>query len=282
MPLNLQDLEQKLKDSGALPYLLSGGAGALAGGYLASRVKNRGEGKLARLGRILATGALSGGATAGAHKLLNYSVEESANALPINDVSPEQDLVSGKGTRLTAAGLTAAGIAGSTHRNDSKAWSEISKANEDVWGPYTSAGNFRENKRQILGAYADAKGNNVYKSMLDDATATGKLSPEARAILDNKLKALGINSSSHTFKALDPFRSRFLEKGDALSHGVLRGEKALMGARNAVLPVVTKLTGRSLPSMIGRGALLGAAMMYPEIAEGVKNMTLGTDDQKPV
>lgn len=59
-----------------LPYLISGGGGALAGALATGRRKERsGESRLGYLGRILKNSLLAGGVAGGSHYLLNKGVE---------------------------------------------------------------------------------------------------------------------------------------------------------------------------------------------------------------
>lgn len=68
----LGSVRDTVTDPKVLPYLLSGGAGAAAGGFLTSRTPERpGEDRGSRRKRILRNAALLGAGTAGAHKLIN-------------------------------------------------------------------------------------------------------------------------------------------------------------------------------------------------------------------
>lgn len=77
-PENVENFKGKAGDtlSAALPYLLSGGAGALAGGLLTQRQReDEGESRGEYLRRVLRNAALTGGLASGGHLLLNKGVE---------------------------------------------------------------------------------------------------------------------------------------------------------------------------------------------------------------
>lgn len=280
----LQDVEQKIKDSGALPYLLSGGVGALAGGGLAASVSRKGESKLGRLGRILGTGALSGLATGGAHKLLDYGIDQASNALPKEDVSPEQNLISGPGTRAVGGALAGTAMAGKAHMDDKRMWREISAQNPSLFGGgekgFSSYSRFSQAKDGILGQAAKAPGasNNSYRDVLDSHAFASK---GDRKILEEQLRALGIDATSTRFKALDPLRGHALNNAGAtgkLADFVLRNEGKLMSARNKIVPALTKVTGRTPLGVLGRVGGIGAATMYPELLEGAANRVAGSSE----
>lgn len=279
MQLNLNDIEQKLRDSGALPYLLSGGVGALAGGVMAGRVKRRGEGKLARLGRILATAGLAGGMTAGAHKLINYGVSQAENALPKDDVSPEQQMVTGSTPRAIAGAVTAAGIAGMTHRSDQKVWKHLSaKPDAAPFGAYVDDKNFRAMRSERLNRAANKGGvaGNAYRRVLNEKQRKGEMTGADRAVSHAYLKSLGIDSSSHRYRFLDPLADA-AEKvlpehmASRVRKGLAQGQGHMMNARNSVFPTVSKLTGRSLPSALRRAGIVGTSVLYPEILSAAKD-----------
>ena len=65
-----------------VPYLMSGGVGALAGGAMTGRRrKDSGEGRLGYLARILRNALITGGLAGGAHALLNKGVEKTVGNL---------------------------------------------------------------------------------------------------------------------------------------------------------------------------------------------------------
>ncbi len=287
----LQDIGDKIKDSGALPYLLSGGAGALVGGTIASGVRNRGESKLQRLGRILGTGAVSGLATAGTHKLLSYGLDQAEHALPKDDVSPEQEILSGNKTRGIAAGVTAAALTGKTHHDDKNSWRQLAKANPGVWGGskddkdqgFKSYSNFSHGRNSMVNDPAQrTTGNNKYKTFLDKQVGD----PNDRKAIDVKLKSLGIDSTSSGFKSLDNMRYKHLmgsygKTGMKLADFVLRNEGKLLDAKNTVMPAITKLTGRSPMRALGRAAMVGGAAAFPEVLSGLGEQITGSNDDTP-
>ena len=65
-----------------IPYLMSGGAGALAGGVLTGRRREeRGEGRMGYLGRILRNALITGGLAGGAHYMLGQGAEKTVGNL---------------------------------------------------------------------------------------------------------------------------------------------------------------------------------------------------------
>jgi hypothetical protein len=69
-----------------LPWLLAGGAGAIAGGAMTARRKRRGrpdeEGRLSYLARVLGNAALTGGLVVGGGKALQYGAQRLADSAP--------------------------------------------------------------------------------------------------------------------------------------------------------------------------------------------------------
>lgn len=65
-----------------MPYLLSGGGAALAGGALTGRrKKEKGEGRMGYLGRILRNALITGGLGAGAHYLVNKGLDKTVGGI---------------------------------------------------------------------------------------------------------------------------------------------------------------------------------------------------------
>lgn len=65
-----------------LPYLISGGAGAVAGGLATGkRRRSEGEGRLSHLGRVLSNAAITGGLAAGSHALINKGLERTVGSV---------------------------------------------------------------------------------------------------------------------------------------------------------------------------------------------------------
>jgi hypothetical protein len=107
----INKLSPEMKE--VLPYLLSGGAGALATSIAASGIKRKPkESRLAHLGKKLAI-ALGGGlAGAGIYKGIETAKDSFQNALPAEDVSTEENLVSATTNPNVIRGL-AGGVAAS-------------------------------------------------------------------------------------------------------------------------------------------------------------------------
>lgn len=89
MPIDINSLQSQASDflksdqmQSVLPYLLSGGAGALAGGIMTGRQKGeKGESRGGYLSRVLRNALLAGGLASGGHYLLNKGVESTVGSL---------------------------------------------------------------------------------------------------------------------------------------------------------------------------------------------------------
>lgn len=289
LPPEIQGMLDQVKDSSALPYLLSGGAGALAGGTLAAMNKpRRGESKLGRLGRILGTAALTGGATAGAHKLFSMGGNTLSNALPADDVSPEQNAITGPVPRGLAALAAGGGMAAATHKADKARWGELGKA-------MSAKGVGAKGLEQMVGK--NDPGLNQWKQelnrrfpMVPPGQSPGNvkfdtLNPDHEQFFRNYnkqehirglLSELGID---HSGDGKNIF-TKGLQKGVAGASpflGEKLGQKAFefsheipgraVNLKNKIMPGISKFTGRSIPGAIGRAALMGGATMYPEILD---------------
>lgn len=100
-----------------MPYLLSGGAGALAGGLLTGKRRaKKGESRLSHLSRVLGNAAIAGGLSAGAAALVEKGVTEMTgknSPQKLVDGAPEDNQGPLESNlRRAAFALPAAGIAG--------------------------------------------------------------------------------------------------------------------------------------------------------------------------
>lgn len=104
-----------------LPYLLSGGVGAAAGGLLTSpRRAKKGEGRLSHLGRVLSNALMAGGLAAGSAALLRKGYENTlgspeakdavAGAKPTEEGPLDSTMRGALFSPLTAAGAGATGL----------------------------------------------------------------------------------------------------------------------------------------------------------------------------
>ena len=101
-----------------LPWLLAGGAGAIAGGAMTSARKRKGrpdeEGRLKYLARVLGNAALAGGLVVGGGKALQYGAQRLADAAPAPEgaeplKSPLSATIGGLASNPLTAGVTGAG-----------------------------------------------------------------------------------------------------------------------------------------------------------------------------
>ncbi len=171
-----------------VPYLMSGGAGALIGGAVTGRRREeKGEGRLGYLGRILRNAVITGGLAGGAHYLLGKGTEKT-----IGNLSDSSKAISGtagdEGPAATAAKnilfspLTAAGAGAGTlaltHNNS-----------------IIGAGN----KAPFLKRFGDmvGKGTSWLETATPDeaAAAVKKLAPSEIATAERLRRRAGVPSS---------------------------------------------------------------------------------------
>jgi len=119
----VQNAKSKLADlagsdelKAVLPYLLSGGAGALAGGMVTGRQKeDENETRAGYLGRVLRNALLTGGLAAGGHYLLGKGLEATVgqtNDTPASGM-PEKGPLENAVRNIAFSPLTAAGAGAS-------------------------------------------------------------------------------------------------------------------------------------------------------------------------
>jgi hypothetical protein len=264
------------------PYLLSGGAGALATGLAASQIKrDPKKSRLADLGRKLAI-ALGGGlAAAGVHKAINTAKENFSTALPEADVSPEEKLVNTATNPNTARVLAALGTGGTIYGLQTVAdKKELKQMNPKLGNNPTKA---------LKDALKTMKGPNQLQSYIDAMTAAeqnpgldimkqdianlekqlNRAKPADKAALqlalDEKINRLG--DAIDTTKALNT--SKLQNAGFDLGHyGPGKANKAL----RAINPYASRLYGRSLPGAAGKALAIGGSLLAPEIAGTVSDM----------
>ena len=164
------------------PYLLSGGAGALATGLAVSRIKrDPKKSRLADLGRKLAI-ALGGGlAAAGVHKAINTAKENFETALPEEDVSPEEKLVNTATNPNTARVLAALGTGGTIYGLQSKADNKNLKNLRPAIDGYPGLGSnpIRTLKAELKSNDVSRPGQNNLKALIDSQVEASKdLIPE--------------------------------------------------------------------------------------------------------
>jgi len=253
------------------PYLLSGGAGALATGLAASQIKrDPKKSRLADLGRKLAI-ALGGGlAAAGVHKAINTAKENFSTALPEADVSPEEKLVNTATNPNTARVLAALGTGGTIYGLQTVAdKKELKQMSPELGNNPTKA---------LKDALKTMKGPNQLQSYIDAMTAV------EIASLENKLKRASPADKATIQLALD---KKINSLGDAMDIAKARNTSKLQnagfdvshygaGKRNKVLrainPYASRLYGRSLPGAAGKALAIGGSLFAPEIIDTASDM----------
>lgn len=232
-----------------VPYLLSGGVGALAGGALTGRRREaKGEGRLGYLGRILKNALITGGLAGGAHYLVGKGVDKTVGNLADsskaltgtpNDEGPMATTVKNVAfSPLTAAGAGAGALA-LTHNNAA-----------------IGAGD----KSDYLTRFSNEIGGKD-KSWLRTATPSevaaevAKLAPEAQPVAERLRRAAGVPSSSIEAGSL----------GELI--GKIPGADApkVKGALSSVARRGLGTFGQNWPRRTGRAALALTAASMPAL-----------------
>lgn len=264
------------------PYLLSGGAGALATGLAVSRIKrDPKKSRLADLGRKLAI-ALGGGlAAAGVHKAINTAKENFETALPEADVSPEEKLVNTATNPNTARVLAALGTGGTIYGLQTAAdRKELKQMNSTLGNNPTKA---------LKAALKTMNGPNQLQSYIDTMTAVeenkgiDKIKNEIDK-LEKKLKKgnqadkdkiqLDLDEENNKLvrarnSAKSVNTSKLQNAGFDLKHyGPGRANKV----KRLINPYASRLYGRSLPGTAGKALAIFGAGLAPEIAGTVSDM----------
>lgn len=258
----LQDILASVQDSGALPYLLSGGAGALAGGYVASKTKkDPDESRLGRLGRILGTATAVGAGTAGAHKLFNLGLDQFNTALPEGDVSPEEKATTGPLARLGMGGAGAYIGHKAQSRTDKKTIQQIMRMAEGDQVAdsvnYTKAQDLVDHINRTdpnkwdnasFRRYANSPINPTAENIPVD-TDLDKLRRQATSHIEGGMHQLGINPDSPSNGRLRRMGRRMKRGGPlaGMATGILLPE-LLRGGRSAIGWVGDKVNPPSDPS----------------------------------
>lgn len=290
----MKELEKLAADLEAItPYLLSGGAGALATGIAASRIKrDPKKSRLADLGKKLAITLGGGLAAAGVHKAINTAGESFKNALPAGDVSTEEKIVNTAGNkdlvRLLATGGTATGLYAAGARHDKKQLKGL-------------PGNLGESPDMALRSQIAAmRGDNKLKSFIESAAEVEK--PKFTASEQGELNDL---KKQLERKPTDPNRDSLLAKVEELKNKISESEldhtnraKALIQSKlesagfnvgdyepgrlskfkQAIKPKASRIYGRSMAGKAGKLTALLASLGTPEIASGIGNLLSGNQE----
>lgn len=180
----LEKLAAELKD--VTPYLLSGGAGALATGLALSKMKrDPKKSRMADLAKRLAIVLGGGAVAAGAHKALNVGLDSLATALPKEDVATEEKITSVVGNpntvRALATGGTGAALYGMGRRAD----------NLDIralFGNKNIGSNPTEYVKSLIASQPN-QGNKL-ESFLDVHDSGDQVKPKALSSLEAKITEL--------------------------------------------------------------------------------------------
>lgn len=264
------------------PYLLSGGAGALATGLAVSRIKrDPKKSRLADLGRKLAI-ALGGGlAAAGVHKAINTAKENFETALPETDVSPEEKLVNTATNPNTARVLAALGTGGTIYGLQTIAdKKELKQMNSTLGNNPTKAlkaalktmngPNQLQSYIDTMTAVEENKGIDKIKNEIDKLEKQLKrANPADKATLQLALDKENNRLEGARNSAKSVNTSKLQNAGFDLKHyGPGRANKV----KRLINPYASRLYGRSLPGTAGKALAIGGSLLAPEIAGTVSDM----------
>lgn len=282
------------------PYLLSGGAGALATGLALSQIKrDPKKSRLADLGRKLAI-ALGGGlAAAGIHKAINTAGESFATALPESDVSTEEKIVNTATNPNTTRLLAALGTGGTIFGLQTKSDIKNLKNLRPMQGDYPGLGSdpVRTLKAELNINAKNRPGKNALKDLIESQTNKAKdlIPTDLKDKLDNAqndLKnALKIKNPTNAQKqniaaiqqaVIDAERdfNAQLDANRAARKANLTTQYADAGFnvnnyetgklnkfKRAVNPYLSRLTGRTPLGRIGKPLAIGASLAAPEVID---------------
>jgi hypothetical protein len=274
------------------PYLLSGGAGALATGLAVSKLKrDPKKSRLADLAKKLAIVLGGGAVAAGAHKAINSAMENFQTALPAEDVATEEKITSVVGNpntlRLGVGSAAAAGLYGHGRRADNKELKSL--FNFDVGNNPTQF-----TRDQIAGMQG---GGNKLDEFLDIHTrmnmpkvpALGAISAEIDTI-QNQLKSRNLPSAdkanlmtkltqlqddkikleNNVFSsAREGFKGR-LQRG-GIEAGDFSGSK-FDKLKQSLRVHGGRVIGRTGVARVAKPAALAAALLSPEMAQAAMSM----------
>lgn len=298
----MNQLEKLALDMEAItPYLLSGGAGALATGIAASQIKrDPKKSRMADLGRKLAI-ALGGGlAAAGIHKAVNVAGDSFSQALPAEDVATEErvtNVLSSPNLLRTGAGIGAGvGLYGHGNRADNKEFKSL----------MPGAGNPKATIKDLI--KGQPEGSNKLKSWLDmhssqntpDSSAIrGLAAQELKAteslrdirksphsspneIAEAKRKIAELSEKIRTQRAVDLGTTR-----NNFSQGLARAgmvekdyEKGLLNTlKRNTRPAASRLLGKGIGGKITKPLTLAAALASPEIISKLTEVASDNPDK---
>ena len=225
-----------------LPYLLSGGAGALAGGVMTGGRKED-EGRLGYLGRILRNAGLTAGLAGGGHYLLNRGLNDVKGNVANADFDLPQEGPLTTATKNIAFSPVTAGLAGAaglaaTHKR-----------------PLLGAGD----KSTPLDVLAKEVGKSPAALRVSTAEQLGKMK-KLRSADNARLRQLAGLPSDHIARGSI---GELLQSKLGLSPDKARKIKGGLSSLTRKGPLST--LGQTWPSRAGRGALSLAAAGLPAL-----------------
>ena len=272
----MKELEKIALDLESInPYLLSGGAGALATGLAVSQIKrDPKKSRLADLGRKLAI-ALGGGlAAAGIHKAVNVAGENFQNALPESDISTEEKIVNTTTNPNTLRLLAAGGVGGGLFTQQTLADRVLlKKINPRLLGdPVTNLKEQLDNMKgpNKLNSYIDSmiafEGNKDLTSLKGKVDALENKfkktkSQAQQAKIQLEIDAAKNELSSKTNELVNIHKSNLRSAGFDASHYEPGNFNKV---KQVINPYASRIYGRTKLGMLGKGLALGGSLFAPE------------------
>lgn len=256
----------------AAAMLLGGGASSLMGGWLASRNKGDDEETQGeRRKRILMNALLAGGLGAGAVGAGIGAYNKFNNAIPQGESStgPVADAATGLLGRGTAAGVVGAGLYRAGLKRDTQAAknlaekfvnSEYARTNKGNHAVQGMVSRIKELDNPTQTKYMH--GSSIRSTMRDMAYGLGASSPEEQRHLRQAIASTGIHSNP----------AKYVNEAAGLTRGGIlknlpKGQYGRLAKKH-----LGRLLGGAGPTQAGAGALLTAALFYPEILKGGKKL----------
>lgn len=265
-----------LKDSlannpSALAMLLGGGGSALAGGWLSSLSKSKDEEDPSeRRKRILRNALLAGAAGAGAAGLGTAGWKNLSEAVPADEPSEIGSLTTGLGARGLAAGAAGGALYAKGLKNETQSIRNLVSGAVGRLNSNTSSTAEKDIARRLEGA-SKAVGESKF-------SLGSNLRDEFDYLRKNKAKAFGgLFDSSDVARVTGEDAQGVLKNFKDPAIGKRLG-KALKMSPKQTVPIkkhLGRLIGRTPGSQVARGGLLGAALLYPEIAKTIGGFVEG-------
>ena len=242
-----------------MPYLVSGGGGALMGALMTGgRREQKGEGRLGHLGRVLGNALLAGGTAAGAHKLINYGIDQTTGgAEAVQDSStrssPVENVISNTAFSPVTAGLFGGGALLATKNRDLLG---------SGMGKQTQVDGYNALWRQLKEQMGSEKMPLKDGSTIGSAEELSKLNrTQLNELLDSKKGGRGSGSALSAKDYLSSIEGNKGLHATARDHGIASGSwKSTPKAQ------LNRIFGKTVGKRSVRGGVGLAAALLPALA----------------